>query len=99
MALNTISNESHDDYGRRANGILSQLEHFDTFFGLKFSHLIFSATEQTSNALQGKNTTVQEAIMAANMAKSYLVRQRDDDAYDCLYSSTVKQAKQYTAIQ
>ena len=67
-ALETIGNEAHDDYGRRANGILAQLERFDTFFGLKFSHLIFSATEQTSNVLQGKNTTVEEAIMAASMA-------------------------------
>ena len=29
-ALKTISNESRDDYGRRANGILAQLECFDT---------------------------------------------------------------------
>lgn len=95
-ALETIGSEAHDDYGRRANGILAQLERFDTFFGLKFSHLIFSATEQTSNALQGKNTTVQEAIMAANMAKSYLVRQRDNSAFESFYSCTVEQAKQYT---
>ena len=61
-ALETISNESHDDYGRRANGILAQLERFDTYFGLK---LVFSATEQTSIALQGKNTTVQEALLMA----------------------------------
>ena len=45
-ALETISNEAHDIYGRWANGILAQLQHFDTFFGLKFSHLIFSETEQ-----------------------------------------------------
>ena len=32
--------------------------HAQLFDGLKFSHLIFSATEQTSDALQGKNTTV-----------------------------------------
>ena len=95
-ALETIINESHDDYGRRANGIHKQLERFDTYFGLKLSHLVFSATEQTSNALQGKNITVQEALMAANMAKSYLVRQRDDKAYDLFYSSMVDQAKEYT---
>ena len=95
-ALDNISNESHDDYGRRANGILTQLERFDTFFGLKLSHLVFSATEQTSNALQGKNTTVQEALKAASMAKSYLTRQRDDKAYDDFYSATVAQSQQYT---
>ena len=36
-ALATISEDSHDDYGRRANGLLSQLEKFETFFGLKLS--------------------------------------------------------------
>ena len=95
-ALKTISNESHDDYGRRANGILAQLEYFDMHFGLKLSHLVFSATEQTSIALQGKSTTVQEALMAASMATSYLVRHRDDEAYDSFYSSTVDHAKEYT---
>ena len=79
-ALETISNESHDDYGRRANGILAQLERFDTYFGLKLSHLVFSATEQTSIALQGKSTTIQEALTSASMATSYLVRHRDDKA-------------------
>ena len=94
--LETISSESHDDYGRRANGILAQLERFDTYFGLKLSHLVFSETEQTSIALQGKSTTVQEALMGAGMAKSYLVRQRDDEAFDSFYASMVDQAKEYT---
>ena len=52
QALQQISDESHDDYGRRANGILCQLQRFDTFFGIKLSYLIFSATEQTSINLQ-----------------------------------------------
>ena len=95
-ALETIGNESYDDYGRRANGIHTQLERFDTYFGLKISYLVFSATEQTSVALQGKNTTVQEALTAASMAESYLLRQRDEKAFDSFYSSTVDQAKQYT---
>ena len=34
--------------------------------------------------------------MAASMAKSYLVRHRDDKPYDSFYSSTDDQAKQYT---
>ena len=58
-ALQTISNELQDDYGRRANGILAQLERFDTYFGLKLSHSAFSTTEQTSIALQKKSTTIQ----------------------------------------
>ena len=48
QALEQISDETYDDYSRRANGLLSQLERFDTFIGLKLSHLVFSGTEQTS---------------------------------------------------
>ena len=39
---------------------------------------------------------IQEATTAANMAKSYLVRQRDDSAFDSFYSCAIEQAKQYT---
>ena len=46
---------------RRASGLLSLLEKFGTYFGLKLSHLLFSATEQTSTTLQRKNLSVQEA--------------------------------------
>lgn len=56
-ALETMGKESHDDYGRRANGLLAQLERFQTYFRLKLSYLVFSASEQTSTTLQGKNIT------------------------------------------
>ena len=45
--------------------IVQQLEKFSTFFGLKLSFMVFSATEQLSRALQGKDTTIQEAQSAA----------------------------------
>lgn len=43
-ALSQISEESHDDYVRRANGLWFQLEWFDSDFGLNLSHLLFSGT-------------------------------------------------------
>ena len=52
QALEQISEETHDDYS--ANGFLSQLERFDTFIGLKLSHLVFSGTEQMSINLKRK---------------------------------------------
>ena len=94
--LETINTESHDDYGRRAGGVLSLLQRFDTFFGLHLSHLIFSATEQTSRALQAKDTSVQEAVNAAKLAIAFIKRQRSDTAYEFFYSSIVLQAKKYT---
>ena len=80
-ALETINAESYDDYGRRAGGILSMLQHFDTFFGLHLSYLIFSATEQTSTTLQVKDTSVQEAFTLVNLAVAFLKRQRNDTCF------------------
>ena len=95
-AFQTIAETSYDDYGRRANGLYAQLEKFDTFFGLKLSFLLFSGTEQTSTNLQGKNTSVQEALSCAEVAKNYLSRLRSDESFDRFYSSVVTEAEQYT---
>ena len=58
LALQTIADISYNNHGRRANGLLTQLERFDTYFGLKLSYLIFSCTEQTSINLQYKDTAL-----------------------------------------
>ena len=92
-ALETINAESYDDYGRRADGVLSLLRQFDTFFELNLSHLIFSATEQTSRA---KDISVQEALNAVNLTVAFLKRQRIDTAYQLFYSLVVTKAKKYT---
>ena len=96
QALTQISEESHDDYGRRANGLLSQLEKFDTYFGLKLSHLLFSGTEQTSISLQRKDTSVQKALSCCEIAANYLKRMRNDDTFKQFYALTVAQAEEHT---
>ena len=68
------SDSTHDKYGQRANGVLSSLDKFDSAFGLKLGYLLFGATEQSSRALQGKDTTLQEAITAATLAKNHYTR-------------------------
>lgn len=57
------------------------MDKFSTFFGLKLSHLIFSGTERMSLTFQGKETTIQEGIMPAELAIQYLERQRSDNAF------------------
>ena len=47
------------------------MEKFSTFYGLKLSYLVFSATEQLSRTLQSSNINVQEAYMAAAGAKRF----------------------------
>ena len=95
-ALQSIGDTSYDDYGRRANGILAQLEKFDCYFGLKLSYLVFSGTEQTSINLQKKNTSVQEAVICGDVARSYISRLRSDDSFKLFYSKVVDEVRQYT---
>ncbi len=70
-------------YGLKAAGLLSALEKLSTLFGLKLGYLIFGASETLS--LQGKDTTLQEAISAVNLAKAFYRRQRTDEAFCHFY--------------
>ena len=56
----------------KARGYLQLMEKFSTYFGLKLGYLVFSITEQLSCTLQGKNTTAQEAVEAANLSGKYI---------------------------
>ena len=96
QALQITVDTSYDDYGRRANGLLAQLQRFDTYFGLKLSYLVFSGTEQTSINLQSKNTSVQDALSCAEVARSYTNRLRCDCSFEEFYAVVVKEAQQCT---
>ena len=63
-ALDKIQ-EGHDEYAAKASGLLSRMEEFDTFFGLKLSYQIFAASEQCSTNIQAVDITVQEAMKGA----------------------------------
>ena len=92
-----INEEGRDDYAIKAGGILCVMEKFSTYFGLQLSHLIFSAMEQLSLSLQGKDTTVQEALQASKLALAYLRRQRSDVEFDRFYSRTIECSKDLTS--
>ena len=96
-ALCKIHEEGRDEYAMKAGGILHAMEKFCTFFGLHLSHLVFSATEQLSLSLQGKDTTVQDAIQASNLAINYLERQRSDEAFNRFYDRLVETSKELTS--
>lgn len=78
-ALDEISTTGRDEYAMKASGFLQQMEKISTFYGLKLGHLVFSVTERLSCTLQGKDTTIQEAVEAAKPTGSYLQRLRSDE--------------------
>ena len=69
--------------------MLSSLDKFDSVFGLKLGYLLFGAAEQLSRTLQGKDTTLREAITAANLAKNHYTRLRTEAESDKFYQSCV----------
>ena len=74
------------------------MEKFSAFFGLKLPHLIFSATEQLSITLQGRNTTMQEAVESADLAIRFLQSQRNDDIFDRFYSRIIEDSKEHQSL-
>ena len=56
-------------------------------------HLLFGAAEETSKALQAKDTSVKEAVTAVSVTRAFYQRQRSDKAFDEFYERVVTQAK------
>ena len=68
--LEEIHSTTRDNYGLKVGGLLQSMEAFDTLFGLKLVHTLFSTAEQVFLALQ-KKITLQEALSAVHTAKRY----------------------------
>ena len=90
--MEEIHRTTRDEYGLKAGGVLAALEKFEIFFGLKLGHLLFGAAEETSKALQAKDTSVKEAVSAVGVTRAFYLRQREDKAFDEFYDGVVAQA-------
>ena len=95
-ALEQISKECCGEPSRKASGLISLMEKFSTFYGLKLSFLVFSATEQLSRTLQSSSINAQEASMASSGTKHFLIRQRTESSFDHFYRTVVEEAKDLT---
>ena len=94
-----VNGATRDKYGLKAGGVLAALEKFSTFFGLRLGHLLFSASEETSKALQGKSTSIQEALSAVAVCRSFFQRQRTDEKFEAFYQATVELAEGHSIGQ
>ena len=88
--------KGRDEYAAKAHGMVLQMEMFDTFFGLKLAHFIFSAAEQFSVNLQAKDFTVQEAIHGAQLLVRHLKSNRTDSKFDLFYNQIIQQSSALT---
>ena len=96
--LEEIHVTGRDEYAMKTGGFLQQMEKFATFFGLRLGFLVFSATEQLSVTLQGKNTTIQEAIEAAVLTERHLRTLRNETEFNGFYKNIVDAAQTLTEV-
>ena len=73
--------------------MVSLVEKFGTFLGLKLSHHVFGPAELASKALQAVELNSQERRLALNTAKIFYQDQKDPTAFEDMYSETVAQAQ------
>lgn len=69
-----VASQGTDECARQANGMLALMDPFSIFFGLKFSILLFSITEQMSIHLQSKDTIVEDGYHIVAMCIKALER-------------------------
>ena len=70
--MEEVHRTTRDEYGLKAAGVLAVLEKFEIFFGLRLGHLLFGAAEETSKALQAKDTSVKEAVTAVSVTRAFI---------------------------
>ena len=91
-----IVGQGTDEYARKANGLISLMEKFGTFFGISLCILIFEPAEQVSITLQGKSITAEDAWQAANNLCSHLKRLRSDETFNDFYDNVLESSKNLT---
>ena len=87
--LEKISEDASGEISSKAAGLATSLEQFNTYFGLKFAHLVFSATEQMATTLQAKTMTAEICIQARDAVMAFLQRQRCSTVFDSFYDLTI----------
>ena len=90
--MEEINVSGNDDYSRRAGGVVSLMNKFETYFGLEVSHMLFAATEQLSTNIQYNDSCVKDAVYGSKMISSFLDRQRNKESFDIFYQSTETKA-------
>ena len=87
-----VASHGTDDCSRRANGILALMDRFSTYFGLKFSVLLFGITEQMSIHLQNKDTIVEDGYHIVAMCIKAIERLRTDRNFKEFFDSVKEEA-------
>lgn len=91
-----VVEEGHDEYAAKGKGLLIRMESFDLFFGLHLSFRVFSAAEQLSVNLQGKDTTVAEGSKGATALQNYYKSLRNEESFDTFFDKILQSSRNIT---
>ena len=94
QCMEKVNRTKRDEHGLKAGRVLASLQKFKTLFGYKLGHLLFGPAKEVSKTLQGKDTSIQEAVSAVNLEKRFYQGQREDTEFDRFYYRVVDEAKQ-----
>ena len=88
-----MSSHGSNDCSRRANGVMALMERFSTYFGLTFSILLFSITEQMSVHLQKQEGTTEDGYFIIDTCLKALKKLRVDTKFHSFFYSVKEEAK------
>ena len=88
--------KGRDDYAAKARGILSRMETFEIYFGLKLAYLIFATSEQLLINMQAVKMTIQEAVHGAELLVSRLKSLRNESEFHSFYEKCVQESHNVT---
>ena len=91
--MEEVNRTTRNEHGLKAGGDLAALQKFETLFGLKLGHILFEPAEEVSKTLQGKDTSIQEAVSTVNLEKRFYQQQREYTKFDRLYYRVVDEVK------
>lgn len=95
-AFSEVAKNCRDEHGSKASGILSKLQEFATFFGLKLSFTLFSVSESFSKMLQDKQTSIESAVSQAEIVLQHFSSLRNDAEFNQFYEKSVSESENLT---
>ena len=86
--LEMLSASANDEHSRRAGGMLTLMERFNTLLGLHVAAEVFAVGEGLSRTLQTKGLSAQQATAASDHARTAYQKMREEKEFEELFKTT-----------
>ncbi|KAJ1138377.1 hypothetical protein NDU88_004764 [Pleurodeles waltl] len=89
------TSKSSGDVSARARGLLAHFQRGTTVLGLQIALQILQLLECLNIAMQGRQQTISGLLAAVNVAKSAILKLRNDESFNSLIHSTNQMTSKY----